>query len=1788
MARSADPSAPVFLVHGDDDYAVKQRARQLFQQWSEELGGRDHEIIDAQVSNTGDALKALGKLREGLQTLPFFGGGKVIWLQSCNFLGMDRTSQASAVTETVGEIAQELKEFQWQNVRLLISASEVDKRRAFYKTIEKLGTIESFLAWSLDDKDWAGQAEMATRKELRARKKDISEEALAELVQAVGPHRQQLANEIEKLCLYVGERPAITEADINAIVSRNKQARAFALAEALGDRTGQITVANGSLLNFESQPSFNLTVRGTDITGRTDDATITVNLSNVNEAPTDIALNGASVLEVSPGAIIGSVSVTDPDAGDTHAFTISDNRFEVVAGQLKLKAGISLDFETEPVVNLTITATDQAGAGLSLNEPFQITVLDVVESAFATIDEVQISSIEGNPGQDRKLVLTLRLGAALPADAVVHVATADGSAAAGTDYVAVDTDVTFLAGETVKSFEISIIEDLIDELDENLFVSLVGISANVVASDQVEAVILDDETQAIVLSQQQVTVPEGDTAIVTVGLLFESSFNVAVSLVKENGGDADLSADPSQFLFTPGNSTTTQNLTLAAASDADTAAGTAVFTLSAPNLASVQINAAEGDDETQVSLTLLDAAASEANVGQATNSGVFRLTRTGSTDSALTVDFTLTGVAENGVDYTALPLSAVIPVGATFVDVTVAPINDAVSEISETVILTILPSNSYGIAGADNATITIADNDPVIVTIAVLDAVLTEGTPATDTGTIRISRTGATTSLLNVNITKGGVATFGSTPALGDYNLAGGINAAGTVVMIPAGASFVDVTATPRDDTLPEPTETLTLTLAAGVGYALPAVVAQRTVSLNVQDNEPQLRLEMLDAAAAESGSPASNTATYRIHRTGSTNLPLTVNFTVATAPTPVATRGTDYVLQKNGTTFTTNTVIIDAGQAFVDVVLVPTDDALAEVTENVTINLAAGTTYTLDPDAADRTGTATIVDNEPVISIAAIDNVATESGNPATDTATFRITRTGGTTTGNLTVNFTVGTTPTPAATRTTDYTLRVNNVAFTTNSVVIPDGAAFVDVTVVPVDDALVEVTENVTINLATSTAYTLDPDAADRTAQATLVDNEPLVTIAAIDNAAAESGTPASNTATFRITRSGGTTTGNLTVNFTRSGNAIFGTTSTADYTLSGNGVTAAGTFAVIPDGASFVDVTLTPIENTTPELTETATLTLAALTSYKLDPVIANRSASATIADNEVRTIAVNDVTVTEGNGPGVVNATFTVTLSSASSDTVTIDVATSNGTANAGADYTALPLTTLTFTPGQTSKTVTVQVSGDVIDEENETFFLDLTNATNATIADAQGRGTITDNDLAPTLRINDVTVTETDGNNVDAVFTVTLSAASERVITFKAATGAAAGVANTLATAGADFTALALTTFTINPGQTSLPVTVTTLPDDVAEFSEKFAVNLSAAVNATIADAQGLGTITDDDAPTINIADAQIAEPVAGTANMAFNVTLSGPAAVPVTVKFTAPAGTAPGTAGALDITPVTTGTLTFNPGETSKNINIVVKSDLIDEDDETVAVTLSAPNLGTIADGTATGVITDTDATPTLSVNDVTLAEGDTGVKNFVFTVKLSAASGRTVSVDVATADNTATGGIAGANGADYTSLATTNLVFTPGQTTKTVNIPVAGDLTPENAESFFVNLANAVNATIADAQGIGTITSDEFALATIAGLTMNGLITGGTSGGIGDTFQITFNNDGTFTTLDNEGPGGGTFTYTKTGKNTARLNITNEDGPGVATLTFTSITTATYVLTQAGITELGTLTAV
>jgi hypothetical protein len=217
------------------------------------------------------------------------------------------------------------------------------------------------------------------------------------------------------------------------------------------------------------------------------------------------------------------------------------------------------------------------------------------------------------------------------------------------------------------------------------------------------------------------------------------------------------------------------------------------------------------------------------------------------------------------------------------------------------------------------------------------------------------------------------------------------------------------------------------------------------------------------------------------------------------------------------------------------------------------------------------------------------------------------------------------------------------------------------------------------------------------------------------------------------------------------------------------------------------------------------------------------------------------LSIDDVTHNEGDS-GTTDYTFNVTLSSASDQTVTVDYATADDTATAPSDYTAVPTTTLTFDPGQTSKQVTVQVNGDIVFEPNEQFFVNLSNVNaNATILDGQGVGTITNDDAAPVgISINDVFVSEPAAGTSTAVFTVTLSGPPTAPVTVDYATQ------DGTATAPDDYVAIPTTQLTFAIGQTTRTISVTINADGLAEGSENFFVNLSnPSINATITDGTG-------------------------------------------------------------------------------------------------------------------------------------------------------------------------------------------------------------------------------------------------------------------------------------------------------------------------------------------------------
>jgi hypothetical protein len=458
-----------------------------------------------------------------------------------------------------------------------------------------------------------------------------------------------------------------------------------------------------------------------------------------------------------------------------------------------------------------------------------------------------------------------------------------------------------------------------------------------------------------------------------------------------------------------------------------------------------------------------------------------------------------------------------------------------------------------------------------------------------------------------------------------------------------------------------------------------------------------------------------------------------------------------------------------------------------------------------------------------------------------------------------------------------------------------------------------------------------------------------------------------------------------------------------------------------------------------------------------------------SAAPDVGEDPLPELSIDDVTVVEGD-TGAVTASFTVALSAVSDQTVTVDFATADDTATAANDYLSTG-DTLVFDPGQTTQSVSVSVNGDTLDEPDETYVVNLSNETNATIADGQGLGTITDDDLPPALSIDDVTVTEGSLGTTTAMFTVSLSAASGLPVSVDYAT------ADGTATAPGDYLS-AGDPLVFAPGETAKSVSITVNADMLDETNETFSVDLSNPTNATIADGAGVGTIIDDDGPSISIDDVTVSEGNAGTLTATFNATLSGQSPQVVSVQY----GTANGTATAPGDYLAASGTLVFSEGQTAKSVSVTVNGDVLDEaDDDTFFVDLSNPTNATIADAQGLGKITDDDPLPTLSAHDaVPKDEGDSGFANTKFTVSLNVPSGRSVSVDYLTASGTATAG------SDYRTESGT-LTFAAGETTQMLNVRVYGDTLAEADETYFVNLSSPVNATIADPQGLGTITNDD-----------------------------------------------------------------------------------------------------
>jgi hypothetical protein len=437
--------------------------------------------------------------------------------------------------------------------------------------------------------------------------------------------------------------------------------------------------------------------------------------------------------------------------------------------------------------------------------------------------------------------------------------------------------------------------------------------------------------------------------------------------------------------------------------------------------------------------------------------------------------------------------------------------------------------------------------------------------------------------------------------------------------------------------------------------------------------------------------------------------------------------------------------------------------------------------------------------------------------------------------------------------------------------------------------------------------------------------------------------------------------------------------------------------------------------------------------------------------------QVPTARVLDVSVTERNADGL-SAVVRVQLSAVPRQLVKVDYKTVAVTAKAPADFRARS-GTLTWRAGQArTKTISVPIRGDLLDEATETFNVRISNPYRVGITDALGVVRIVDNDPLPTISTTDVEAYEGSGGASDLSWPVSLSAVSGRQVRVAYSITPGSAAYNT------DYTVTPTTgTLTFPPGVRTRNVTISVLGDTTDEAAETVNVSLLSPVNAVLATHSAVATIRDDDGPGIVISNSPVAsEP--GTAT--FTVSVPDPGSPEtVTVDY----ATANGTATAPGDYQARSGTLTFAPYETSKTITVPVVADTVDEVDEYFFVNLGNPSGGAqLGDPQGYAYIEDNDG-PAVSINNPPApVEGSSAV----FTVSLSAASPQPVSVAVSTGNGTAVAPD------DYTATSGT-LVFAPGQTSRTVLVATTNDGVVEEDEYFYLNLSSPVDATLADSSG-------------------------------------------------------------------------------------------------------------
>ena len=1328
---------------------------------------------------------------------------------------------------------------------------------------------------------------------------------------------------------------------------------------------------------------------------------------------------------------------------------------------------------------------------------------------------VSFSIADAEATEGGKVTFTVSRGGAEDNVAEVKIATAadsgDGVKAAGTDdYTAIATAQTlnFAMGVTSQTVEVQTTQDDLFEPDETFRAILsdpalaqndpgTGVSIETGKGTATGTIKNDDTEPSFAVADASAA--EGDAITFTVTRSGAMDNVVSVKWnTKPDSSDGANAASATDY--TPVTEATTlsfakgvgsQTFTVATTEDTlNEASETFLVELTEPVGATIATAEATGtindDDAAPTTLTLaVDADNDTQNVQSslAENGGAktVKVTATLGGSTQFDEDKTLTLIvgkntdsATEGTDYTNVAdVTLTIPAGDQDVEhtFTLTPTDDAFNEASETISFdatltgVTVTGASITLTSDDAApaiTLTVdadKDTDNVQTSLAEDGGVKTVRVTATLDGTTRLEEAAD----LTLAVGKSSDSAVEGT----DYT-----NVADRTITIGAGVASVtdDFTLTPTNDDLYEGSETISL------DGTLTGVTVTDT-SLTLTDDDAQPSFAVADASAAE-----GDAITFTVTRSGAMDNVVSVKWNTKAATGAGAAATTDY------TAMTTATKLDFAeGVGTQTFTVATTEDVLHEGNETFLIELTEPVGGTIT--TAEATGTITDDDAAPSGITLSVDTNGATSGTPSTvaeDAGATVVTVTAtvnGTTryvdAKTVAVSVDDGTAASPA-----DY------AAVSGFNITIAAGAASHtgSFTVTPVDDDLDEADETIDVT-GTLTDITITG------ATVTFTDNDAPVSFSIADAEATEGGK-----VTFTVSRKGA-----------EDNVAEVKIATAAD---SGDGVKAAGTddyTAISPaqtlkfaKGVTSQTVEVQTAQDDLFEPDETFRAVLSAPALGENDPGTGvsiesgKGRAIGTIKNDDTQpSFAVADASASEGDA-----ITFTVTRSGAMDNAVSVKWNTkadsSDGASAASAtDYTPVPMArTLTFAKGVSSQNFTVATTEDVLDEENETFLVELTGAVGATIGTAQATGTINDDDAAPTgitLTVAPATVGEEDGETE-----ITVTATVNGTTRYVEAKTVAVSVADGTAASPGDYAAVSGFNITIAAGAASHTgsFTVTPVDDDLDESNETI------DVTGTLTDITITGatvTFTDNDAPvSFSIADAEATE----GGKVTFTVSRKGAEDNVAEVKIATAADSGDGVkaAGTDDYTAISPAqTLKFAKGVTSQTVEVQTAQDDLFEPDETFRAVLSAPALaeddpGTgvsieSGKGTAIGTIKNDDTEPSFAVADASASEGD----GITFTVTRSGAMDNAVSVKWRTRADSSDGASA-ASTSDYTAVTTAQtLTFAKGVSSQNFTVATTEDTLHEGNETFLVELTEAVGATISDAEATGTINDDDVAPAAL-----------------------------------------------------------------------------------------------